>query len=297
MEYSSCCFFWGVSCEKENPVTKTRPQKQQEEKLWTEFLNQVEKDEQEDPLGQYVSKKHQLKSSADGSRPVRPKYNDYERSIEKKANGKYSSNKIAPDEPCETGGCGGGGYIPPTFVSSENQGAYSGPDNPNGYIYDLKIVSNSGVNPTNPPGYTRLPIDLNDKAGGSYIYLTFIRDPKGVHNGVEYYRNHNYASGPVTNVEIKTGGSSAPSPSFNYYHIYEYSTYGYAYYGPQDLNNGAWGSYIWSYQTKQPGIPIEIGILSGDNDRIQPPIGWYKYPTDLNQGAGGKFIYLCKKDR
>ncbi|MFD2785416.1 hypothetical protein [Hymenobacter rubripertinctus] len=116
-------------------------------------------------------------------------------------------------------------------------------------------------------------------------------------NGIEYHRNYRYSSGPVTNIEIKTGGSRAPDPSIDYYHIYEYNRYGYSNFGPQDLNNGAYGSYIWSYQTKQPGSPIEIGLLSGDNDKIKPPVGWYKYAVDLNQGAGGKFIYLCKKSR
>jgi hypothetical protein len=287
----------GVSCEKENPITETRSQKQEEEKLWTEFLSRVEKDEQEDPLGQYVSKKHYLKSSAGSSRPVRPKYNDYERSIEKKANGKYSSNKIAPDEPCETGGCGGGGYIPPTFVSSENQGAYSGPDNPDGYIYDLKLVGNTRPDPA-PPGYTRLYADLNEGAGGAYIYLTFVRNPADVQRGEEIVRNRIYSSGPVTGIEIKTGCCSAPDPELLYYPIWWWNTYGWNYYKQLDLNNGAYGSYIWSYQTKEPSSqPIEVGILTGDNDRIQPPIGWTRLNTDLNQGAGGKFIYLCTKRR
>ncbi|RSK36225.1 hypothetical protein [Hymenobacter metallilatus] len=275
--------------------TSSRVQNSKKE-IWSDFLNKIENNEQEDPLGQYVSKKNYLNFDGSGLRAVRAKYNYYERSLDKKTDGEYTSNYVAPTEPCETAGCGAT-YSTPVFVSSENDGLYNDLDNPNGYIYDLKIVSNSGVNPNNPPGYTRLPIDLNDKAGGSYIYLTFVRDPKKVQNAREYYQNSVYASGPVTNIEIKTGGSSPPSPSPYYYHIYEYSSSGYAYFGAQDLNNGAWGSHIWSYQTKQPGNPIEIGILSGDADNIQPPLGWYKYSTDLNQGAGGKFIYLCKKNR
>jgi hypothetical protein len=65
------------------------------------------------------------------------------------------------------------------------------------------------------------------------------------------------------------------------------------------------GKYIYSFQLKDvytsdnnnvltfhPGY-AEIGVLSGNSDTIQPPVGWIKYPADLNEGAGGDYIYFC----
>jgi len=68
---------------------------------------------------------------------------------------------------------------------------------------------------------------------------------------------------------------------------------------PYDLNRGAHGKYMYlcyhmaSYQstgTNKPCIAA-VQIISGKN--AQPPAGWVKLPQDLNDGAGGDYIYLC----
>ncbi|QNH63359.1 hypothetical protein [Hymenobacter sediminicola] len=265
------------------------------DKAWASFLHQIAQGQLKDPLGQYVSKDTRLDFAGDGPRPTRPKYNAQNRQATVSDNGAIAFNSDAPcsvnGEPCT----GGGGSVPPTFISTEGMSPYSGPDNPNGYIYDLKLVSNSGVIPNTPTGYTRIPIDLNDQAGGDYIFLTFTRKPDDVANGIEYHQNRPYSSGPLTGIAVRTGGSRPPSPSLYYYDVLNYSDYGYLYFDALDLNNGAFGAYIWSYKSKITGTPIEIGILSGDSDLIRPPQNWERLPTDLNQSAGGKFIYLCYK--
>ena len=40
----------------------------------------------------------------------------------------------------------------------------------------------------------------------------------------------------------------------------------------------------------------DLMILVGDNNNVQAPSGFKRMDQDLNQGAGGKFIYLAYKD-
>lgn len=40
----------------------------------------------------------------------------------------------------------------------------------------------------------------------------------------------------------------------------------------------------------------DITILVGDNDRIVAPAGWRRMDQDLNEGAGGRFIYLAYRE-
>lgn len=194
--------------------------------LWQPFLQRVADGTATDPYGQYVSKKEQW--SGKGERPSRPKINYQERTAFVNEGG-VIVGKIACEDRPEDPDC----IIvppPPMFVSTEGMTPYSGADNPNGYIYDLKLVSNSGVVPNVPPNYTRLNLDLNDQAGGHYIYLTFTRKPADVLNGLEYHQNKPYSSGPVTGITVKTGGSNTnpEDPPSYYNHIWGYNGYGYS---------------------------------------------------------------------
>ncbi|MBB4600472.1 hypothetical protein HNQ93_000048 [Hymenobacter luteus] len=72
-----------------------------------------------------------------------------------------------------------------------------------------------------------------------------------------------------------------------------------------DLNDGSGGRFIASYQSKdvRDGGPIEVGVIAGNSSSISPPMGWIKidnvngYGVDLNEGAGGDYIYFCIKRR
>ncbi|MFD2785415.1 hypothetical protein [Hymenobacter rubripertinctus] len=143
----------GVSCNKEASISNPEPAQRavSEGKAWQNFQQKIAAGEANDPLRQYVSKGTRLVFEGSGPRPSRPKYNSFER----EAIVDHEGTVVNPQpgflipcggdngEPDNPGTCVGGGGAPPVFVSSENQGAYSAIDNPNGYIYDLKIVSNS----------------------------------------------------------------------------------------------------------------------------------------------------------
>lgn len=68
---------------------------------------------------------------------------------------------------------------------------------------------------------------------------------------------------------------------------------------PYDLNKGAGGKYIYLCFHKESFHPIgenkksidDIVIVYGKD--APPPAGYTKIPNDLNQGAGGDYIYLC----
>ncbi|MEO6700977.1 MAG: MAC/perforin domain-containing protein [Jatrophihabitantaceae bacterium] len=68
---------------------------------------------------------------------------------------------------------------------------------------------------------------------------------------------------------------------------------------PHDLNKGAHGKYIYlckhiaSYDSAgtNPECINDIQIIFGKN--ASAPAGYVKLPQDLNDGAGGDYIYLC----
>ena len=291
------------SCSKQdiNPIPPVSSSSQdakgttenQSEASWNDFVIAVAQGKIEDPYGQYVSKNVWVKKGAKSSRP---KINASNRTYITSPEG-VTTNSIAPCYPY----CGGGGGNPPPqsqFVKSEGVGG-SGP------IQDLKVISNqSGQSPSSPdPGYYQLNSDLNKGAGGDYIYLTFTRDASAVVPGPEVTRQLIYSVGNVTALDVKTTDPllfiSPPKPKPGYYPIWRAGSnasnrqYGL---GELDINANAGGDYIWIYQTHGgAGASIEVGVLSGNSDQIQPPSGWTRNGVDLNKGAGGDYIYLCFK--
>ncbi len=82
-------------------------------------------------------------------------------------------------------------------------------------ITDLKIVE--GKDAPAPSGYSKIDIDLNEKAGGKYLYLCYTKDPK--HNP------------PTKHIQI-IKGKDADAPA-GYVKI------------PTDLNASAGGDYLY----------------------------------------------------
>jgi hypothetical protein len=152
----------------------------------------------------------------------------------------------------------------------------------------------------------RLNADLNKGAGGQYIYFLFTRDANTVQEGIEYQKVGNYTDAQSVAGFLTANGSNfgQPSTPTYYWPIWNANNNPNIYWNPVDLNAGAGGKYIYSYQSKDystfdngvvnyhPGF-TEIGVLSGNSDTIMPPTGWIKYPADLNEGAGGDYIYFC----
>jgi hypothetical protein len=285
---------------------------------WQCFVDQVERGEIKDPSGQYVAKGTPGAVDAGGRRMKRPKFDAatpaFARRFTLVANGSKAMavkpGAPAPsltqpiDPPCD--GCGPGGPSAPaiysTFTTSENRGG-------NGYIHDLKI---STVGVEQYTKYIKLGADLNKGAGGAYIDLAFTRNTKDVISGREYYSGdaNSTPSDILTSftTKIADGWWDNPSRNTNYFYMWAptRATYtgllnSYTAWDYQDLNAGAGGEYIYSFQSKSSHISAyggqisEIGILSGNSSTIKPPAGWNKYPRDLNEGAGGEYIYFCYK--
>jgi hypothetical protein len=285
---------------------------------WAEFVRKVEGGKISDFTGQYVSKATKG-VSADGKRVERTK-NDAEKwNIRlKKTTVDNSNNKVVPIDPIcydpydtscggPIGGGGGPAPVYSTFMSSENVAPYSGSDNLAGDIYDLKIVKGGSSNLTPLPGYTIIPVDLNKGAGGQYIYMTFTRNPSTVASSGR--DDGRVTSGPVRGIiaTANTVGAMFVSWPYNATPIWAPGSVWGTWEQP-DLNDGAGGRFIASYQTKNEvdGGPIEVGVIAGNSSSIQPPSGWLKLNNyysssaggcDLNERAGGDYIYFCIKRR
>lgn len=261
-------------------------------------------DYKRDKTGQYVSKDVQVPDYGGKERPVRPKFDA--------ADAIFSMALPPPEEPCD--GCNGGGtYTPPApvLVSSEiNTDSYVYPyqsyQNPANYIYDLKIIkgSSSSIGTSDFPGYYKINADLNKGAGGKYIYLVFTRDKNKVVGSSSWVNDGmKGSSNPVRNIYVRSnsfgyGFNMVPTncaapletkDAFGGYH-------------QPDLNDGSTGKYIYAWQEKcdtyTPGYPYpirEVGVIYGKSSSIEPPAPWIKIPGDLNEGAGGDYIYFCIK--
>jgi len=64
-----------------------------------------------------------------------------------------------------------------------------------------------------------------------------------------------------------------------------------------DLNAGASGKYIMLFQADGPVgsalTGLDVQISSNSNPAV--PSGWNRLPTNLNDGAGGKYVYILYK--
>jgi len=123
-----------------------------------------------------------------------------------------------------------------------------------------------------PPGFQRVPTDLNRAAGGSDIHLWYSRDPR--------------KGQPITDLKVV----SAKALPAGYEHTANNLDSG----GPGDLNRGAGGAYLYLLfsRTKSRGAPIQMLDLLEMKDAPAPP-GWEVLRQDLNEGAGGRFLYLA----
>ena len=97
-------------------------------------------------------------------------------------------------------------------------------------------------------------------------------------------------SDKIVDVVVIEGGSSSISAPMGYEKY------------PYDLNKGSGGAFIYvCYAKKSKEVivsnnirPIvDLMVITGKN--TSTPAGYVKIPVDLNKGAGGEYIYLCKK--
>ncbi|MDR1022645.1 MAG: hypothetical protein LBL94_05175 [Prevotellaceae bacterium] len=148
--------------------------------------------------------------------------------------------------------------------------------------------------------YYKIPVDLNEGAGGKWIYL--------------YYTKTSDVDYALINLSIKS------SSTLNILSDGDKSKLGLAFAnnGWTDLNEGAGGAYIniqgkrvltvvgkGNYNYHVPGVPPYTGNVITDIMVVSSgsrlywntylSSGWTLIDDDLNKGAGGKYIYLCHK--
>jgi hypothetical protein len=246
--------------------------------------------------GRYVDKSVQITGYEDGrERPIRPK-DDSDSGV--------SINNI-PEDPC----CSGGGTAPSfTFVSSEGLGVGPFNGNPSGHIIAIRVIMGSSAAIQPSQGHIKLNADLNKGAGGKYINITFTRNPVYSYENDGHYGPVTYNI-PLTNIKVESytqmcytfkGYVCDTNPEGSYRHMYKFDGTNSLYGGTAtDLNDGAGGKYIFGHVSRSAyyyGNPIkEVGVLSSALSSAQPPSGWTKVPGDLNENAGGDYVWFCYK--
>ena len=125
-------------------------------------------------------------------------------------------------------------------------------------------------NPTTSPSNC----DLNEKAGGKYIYLV--------------YRLGRDSSKKIGDIRVISRGKADRTPSPSDYSVID-----------QDLNKGAGGDYIYLEYKKDtipdtPGI-CALGVRESTvpfSEDWKPVVDQGGKAADLNKKAGGKYLYL-----
>lgn len=135
-------------------------------------------------------------------------------------------------------------------------------------ITEITVIfgDSSGIQP--PAGYEKYGVDLNQGAGGDYIYLCFKR-------GV---------GAPVTGVDISLSRDPIPASA---------APAGWTQV-PVDLNRNAGGFFVYVYYTKDPACSTvrDVVVLQGSQ---AAPAGYTAIELDLNRGTDGDVLFLAYK--
>ncbi|MBL9102512.1 MAG: ricin-type beta-trefoil lectin domain protein [Myxococcales bacterium] len=134
-------------------------------------------------------------------------------------------------------------------------------------ISDLMILVGDNSNVQAPSGFRRMDQDLNQGAGGKFIYLAYKDTTDGPY---------------IVDITFVVGDSANVATPAGYTRLEE------------DLNRGAGGKFIYLCFLRGEGIAItDLGL--GSTDRPLPCGDSPHYtmiPQDLNEGCGGRYIYL-----
>ncbi|ELS05137.1 hypothetical protein Xen7305DRAFT_00048770 [Xenococcus sp. PCC 7305] len=134
-------------------------------------------------------------------------------------------------------------------------------------IVSLEVITGNSSTIEAPVGFLKVPVDLNEEAGGKYIYLCYKRE-----------NDSTYIS------QLMLGDENLTPPS-GYEKI------------DVDLNAGAGGDYIYLFYKKSsseiPVYDIVIQSTGGSSQEIPQYDGitYRKLNIDINEGAGGDHIH------
>ena len=135
------------------------------------------------------------------------------------------------------------------------------------YITDITVVAGRLLSTSCPSGYSRYYYNLNDGAGGDYVYLCY---KTGVRN-------------PITGLNVIAGTSTTFPIQYGYTKV------------NVDLNSGIGRDNIYLIYTKSTTLPpiASLTVRGGTTPYVYPPSTWVRIDTDCNQNAGGRYIYIC----
>ena len=122
-----------------------------------------------------------------------------------------------------------------------------------------------GKNTAPPPGYVKIPVDLNKGAGGEYVYICYSRTAPGP---------------PITNVQVFAGYHSSFPIQNGYTKI------------DKDLNKGALGAYIYLCYTTASNRPsiTSLYVVQGSSPHTYPISGrQIRIDQDCSEGTGGYY--------
>jgi hypothetical protein len=193
-------------------------------------------------------------------------------------------------------GCDNGGILKAQAATSNEDavGSLSKLVN-SGYdpITDIYILTgdNNSIQP--PAPYTKISSgigysgngDLNQGAKGKYIYLC-------------YTRNKNYGP-PITGIYVYSGKNSTHYPNPGYFHAHNSSGYNPLGDRGADLNKGAGGDFIYLLVTRDKSKSPFWCLVTEAATRKLTDLNRYGVkwlPNDLNENAGGRFIYIGYAD-
>lgn len=130
------------------------------------------------------------------------------------------------------------------------------------------IVVNAGKNnvASVPTGYVKIDVDLNEKAGGDYLYFCI---KKGTDK-----------SNAIDSLVVVEGKNAAAPAGYEKINV--------------DLNNGAGGKYLYLCKRRGSENPLkDIKVVSSKDKNVAAPDGYTMIKKDLNESAGGRYIFLC----
>lgn len=154
-------------------------------------------------------------------------------------------------------------------------------------ITDLRVLV--GRDAAVPDRYVRLPVDLNRRAGGAYVYLCYARDPS-LGDPIRDVRAEQKESGESTDgwqpvLQSASEGAATRSAKAN-------------------VSQGTWTLHAWPpgpgpriavlFTCAGPEDPIaDLVVQASALDNQRPPLQGYRRTTsDLNRGAGGDYVYV-----
>lgn len=137
------------------------------------------------------------------------------------------------------------------------------------YITDITVVaSHKKENICVPRGYEKIDVDLNEGAGGDYIYLCIQR-------GTDKAK-------AIDDIKLISQWDKGCQPPAGYEKV------------NLDLNQGAGGKYIYLCKHRGSKEPfLDVKVLRSSSRNVSVPEGYTLISQDLNEGAGGKYIYIC----